>query len=88
MAGACRFEKLLASGSNALTAYKGQVTGVQDRRRYLWSAQPPQMELADDITPLLSIERYPAMLHLDLVVIGKRLAENSPKPLFLIDLKS
>ncbi|MDR6708373.1 hypothetical protein J2X73_002752 [Novosphingobium sp. 1748] len=64
-----------------------RVSGVQDRRRYLWSAQPPQMALADDITPLLSQEQYSAMLHLDLVVIGKRLAENSPKPLFLIDLK-
>lgn len=64
-----------------------RVSGVQNRRRYLWTAQPPLMQLVDDMTPVMSVEQYPALLYLDLAVIGKKLAENSPKPLFLIDLK-
>jgi hypothetical protein len=65
-----------------------RIAGTTQRSRYLWTSEPPKLDLVDDIVPLLSSELYSAMLHLDLVVIGKRLAENSPKPLFLIDLKS
>jgi hypothetical protein len=65
-----------------------RISGVCTRHRYLWSAELPSLHLDDDIVPLLSNEQYPAMLLLDLVVIGMRLAENSTKPLFLIDLKT
>jgi len=65
-----------------------RISNVCQRERYIWSVEFPTIQLAHDIADLVSEEKYRAMLYLDLVVIGRDLAEASPKPLFLIDLKS
>jgi hypothetical protein len=64
------------------------VTGADGGRRYLWSHTSTQLQFADDIVPIISDERCAAMLVLDLTVIGVRLADRAPKPLFLIDVRA
>ena len=62
------------------------ISGVLQPRRYLWSDNPPALDFVDDAASNLSDEHYPAMLVIDLAVIGRRLVTDNPKPLFLIDV--
>lgn len=62
------------------------ISEVERPHRYIWSASPPTLEFADDFGAILLAESFPAMLVLDLAVIGRRLVANNPKPLFLIDV--
>lgn len=64
------------------------VTGADGGGRYLWGQMPSQFEFAKDIAPIISEDRIAAMLVLDLTVIGIRLADRAPKPLFLIDVRA
>ena len=59
---------------------------VQRPRRFVFSTHPPELDFLDDAASTLSDERFPAMLVLDLAVIGRRLVADNPKPLFLIDM--
>lgn len=63
-----------------------RISGVSHAPRYLWSANLPEFQFVEDFAAILLAERYPAMLLLDLAVVGGNLAANSPKPLFLIDV--
>lgn len=60
------------------------VSGADASRRYLWGHTPSELEFTHDIGEVLFAERFSAMLVLDLTVIGVRLAERAPKPLFLV----
>lgn len=62
------------------------ISGVQDVPRYLRSIDPPKLELLHDVCASLSEEHSPAMLVIDLALIGQRLVRDNPKPLFLIDM--
>lgn len=62
------------------------ISGVQDVPRFLRSIGPPKLELLHDACASLSREHSPAMLLIDLALIGQRLVRDNPKPLFLIDM--
>lgn len=62
------------------------ITGADGGGRYLWAHSPLQLEFINDIASMISEERFPAMLVLDLTVVGVRLAERAPKPLFVLDV--
>jgi len=62
-----------------------RISGTEARWRYIWSTSPPNLDFAIDFGAILAAERFSAMLVLDLAVIGRNLATNSPKPLFIID---
>lgn len=62
------------------------ISEVTEQRRYILSSDPPTVEFVDDAAAILSEERFPAMLVIDLAVVGRRLVTDNPKPLFLIDL--
>lgn len=64
----------------------GAVTGASGGGRYLWASSPSHLEFVDDIASMISEERFSAMLLLDLTVVGVRLADRAPKPLFIIDV--
>ena len=63
-----------------------RISGISARWRYIWSPAPTALDLVVDFGAILSAERFPAMVVLDLAVIGSNLASNSPKPLFMIDV--
>lgn len=63
-----------------------QISGVQCPRRYVWSDDPPAIQLVEDATANLSEERLSAMRVFDLAVIGKKLVTDNPTRLFLIDV--
>lgn len=62
------------------------ISEVRKPRRYVLITEPPAWEFVDDAAATLSEERFPAMLVLDLALIGQRLVTQNPKPLFLIDV--
>lgn len=62
------------------------IARVQRPRRFLFSSHPPELDFVDDAAATLSEERFPAMLILDLALIGQRLVTQNTKPLFLIDV--
>ena len=62
------------------------ISGAQDAPRYLLSVNPPKVELLHDVCANLSEERSPAMLVMDLALIGQRLVKHNSKALFLIDM--
>ncbi len=63
-----------------------RVAGVQCPRRFICSSHPPEIDFVDDASAILSEERFPAMLIVDLALIGQRLVTQNTKPLFLIDI--
>ncbi|WP_448659524.1 hypothetical protein ACPVPU_03410 [Sphingomonas sp. CJ99] len=62
------------------------VAGADGSGRYLIALSPSDFEFVDDVASLLSDEGHSAILILDLTVVGIRLADRSPKPLFIIDV--
>ncbi len=64
------------------------ISGITQPITHLWSAGPPAVEFANDAAAMLSEERYPVMLVIDLALMGHKLVRASTKPLFLIDVTS
>ena len=62
------------------------ISGISEAKTHLYSTAPPTVEFANEAAGMLSEERYPAMLVIDLALIGHRLVHASRKPLFLIDV--
>jgi hypothetical protein len=62
------------------------IIGADCSGRYLWGPGPSMLAFTEDVASIISDERCTAMLVLDLTVMGVRLAERAPKPLFLIDV--
>jgi len=62
------------------------ISEVRKPWRYVLITDPPAWEFVGDAAATLSEERFPAMLVLDLALIGQRLVIENPKPLFLIDV--
>lgn len=62
------------------------ISEVREPRHYVLITEPPAWEFVDDAAATLSEESFPAMLVLDLALIGQRLVTQNPKPLFLIDV--
>jgi hypothetical protein len=52
----------------------------------LWTANPPELSFVDDFVTVIGQERYSGLLVLDLTVVGMKLVEMAPKPLFLINV--
>ena len=67
-------------------AIAARLSGSEGGRRYLWTNDPPEFHFEDDFAMLLAEERLSGIVLLDLTVVGLRLVENAPKPLFLIDV--
>lgn len=56
------------------------ISEVTERRRHIWSSDPPTLEFVKEAAVTLSEECFPAMLVSDLAVIGRRLVTDNPKP--------
>ena len=58
------------------------ISGITRPISHLWSAGPPTLEFGDNVPAMLSKERYPVMLAIDLALMGHKLVRASTKPLF------
>ena len=63
-----------------------QISGGNAERRYIWTANPPKLKFVSDFISVLGEEQYAGMMLLDLTVMGIKLVEKAPKPLFLINV--
>ena len=61
-----------------------QISQCESKGRYLWSCSPPDFQLIENINDLTDEAIHVAHVMLDLMVLGIRIVQRTPKPLVTI----